>query len=396
MQRMNTWNRSMGLGGIAILLACGGASQTSGPGVAPAAASVPRDNPFVGARFYVNPEYAAKVEATIAAAPTQAERLRKVEQFPTAIWLNSIATARGASRYLDEALALQKQGGPPVLTVFVVYNLPGRDCAAIASSGELPVGAGEAKYKSDFIDPIAAQFRSHASQPIAVILEPDSLGNVATNLGNAKCAAAEQAYRHSIAYAVRTLALPNVSIYLDAAHAGWLGWDGNRGKISRIFKDVLDEAGGAGLIRGFSTNVSNFNTLSDGDGKRMEPSDPCPDELTYVSKLAASLADVGITGKGFVIDTSRDGRGGIRAKWGVWCNAKGAGLGERPRAAPALGVDAYFWVKPPGESDGASDPSTPGYDAACSTPDSATGAPHAGAWFTSYFLQLVENANPAI
>lgn len=27
-----------------------------------------------------------------------------------------------------------------------------------------------------------------------------------------------------LAYAVATLQLPNVSIYIDAAHAGWLGW----------------------------------------------------------------------------------------------------------------------------------------------------------------------------
>lgn len=391
---MNQWNRSIGLGGAALLVACG-AAQTSATGTPPPHAT-PHDNPFTGARFYVNPQYAAKVESTIAAAPAQAERLRRVEAFPTAVWLDSIAKARGASRYLDEALALQKQGQEPVVSVFVLYDLPGRDCSATASSGELELGAGESRYKSDFIDPVAAQFRNHPSQRIVVLLEPDSLANVATNLNVAKCAAAEQAYRHSIAYAVRTLAMPNVTVYLDAAHAGWLGWDGNRAKISRIFKDVLDEAGGVGLVRGFATNVSNFNTLSDGDGKRMEASDPCPDELTYVGKLATSLAEAGITDKGFIIDTSRDGRGGIRAKWGVWCNAKGAGLGERPRASPAPGVDAYFWVKPPGESDGASEPSTPGYDAACGTPDSAPGAPHAGAWFTQYFLQLVQNANPEI
>ncbi len=169
------------------------------------------------------------------------------------------------------------------------------------------------------------------------MLEPDSqLANSSDeDLGVPKCGRPPtQAYRHSIAYAVRALAMPHVTVYLDAAHAGWLGWDGNRAKISRIFKDVLDEAGGVGLVRGFATNVSNFNTLSDGDGKRMEASDPCPDELTYVGKLATSLAEAGIPDKGFIIDTSRDGRGGIRAKWGVWCNAKGAGR----RAAPAVCV----------------------------------------------------------
>jgi cellulose 1,4-beta-cellobiosidase len=377
-------------------IACGGAMQASGPGGSPPAAGSPRDNPFTGAGFYINPEYVAEVEATVASTPADAARLRKVEAFPTAVWLDSVAKAHRASHYLDEALAQQKQAGQPVVTVFALYDMPGRDCSAVASAGELGLGAGEARYKSEFIDAIAAQFRDHPSQRIVAILEPDSLANLATNMNVPKCAAAEQAYKHSIAYAVKTLSMPHVSVYLDAAHAGWLGWDGNRTKIAHIFREVLDEAGGVDKIRGFSTNVSNFNTLNDGDGKRLEPSDPCPDELTYVEKLSASLAEAGITGKGFIVDTSRNGRGGVRAKWGVWCNVKGAGLGERPRASPVPGVDAYFWVKPPGESDGASESATPGYDAACATDGSASGAPHAGAWFTSYFLQLVQNANPAL
>ena len=79
-----------------------------------------------------------------------------------------------------------------------------------------------------------------------------------------------------------------------------------------------------------------------------------------------------------LIDTSRNGWGGTarptgaehvdrrrhlrqrqsridrRIHAGNWCNQTGAGLGERPKAAPAAGIDAYVWVKPPGESDGSS------------------------------------------
>ena len=46
--------------------------------------------------------------------------------------------------------------------------------------------------------------------------------------------------------------------------------------------------------------------------------------------------------------------GGIRHDWGYWCNNKGAGLGQRPTVDPKAGIDAYYWVKPPGESDGSS------------------------------------------
>jgi cellulose 1,4-beta-cellobiosidase len=192
--------------------------------------------------------------------------------------------------------------------------------------------------------------------------------------------------------------MPHVFLYLDAAHAGWLGWTGNRTKIANIFRDVLAQAGGPDKIRGFATNVSNFDTLRGGDIAHLEPSDPCPDELTYIEKLSASLAEVGIRDKGFIVDTSRNGRAGIKTKSGSWCNIKGAGLGERPRAAPSPGVDAYWWVKPPGDSDGSADTSAPGYDATCGpeSPDAAPGAPRAGQWFASYFLQLVENANPPL
>src|SRR5580692_10045244 len=145
MPPMIPWSRTMGLAGAALTLACGGAPRAPAAG-SPASVAI-RDNPFAGARFYVNPEYVAKIESTVASAPAQAERLRRVEAFPTAIWLDSAAKARRASHYLDEAMAQEKQSAQPVVTVFVLYDLPGRDCAATASGGELSIGAGESRYK---------------------------------------------------------------------------------------------------------------------------------------------------------------------------------------------------------------------------------------------------------
>jgi cellulose 1,4-beta-cellobiosidase len=356
-------------------------------------------NPFVGAHFYVDPAYSAKVESSIKESPGDAALLKKVKAFSTAVWLDSIKAVGSVPKTLDDALAQEKKEKQPVVTVFAVYDLPERDCAAAASNGELTIASGgEKRYKKDFIDKIAAAFKAHPKQRIVAILEPDSLPNIATNLNLPKCAAAEQAYRHSVAYAVKTLAMPNVSLYLDAAHAGWLGWVKNREKIAKIFSEVLAEAGGPDKIRGFATNVSNYDTLTPGDLAKLEPSDPCTDELTYVKILDASLTEAGITAKGFIIDTSRNGRAGIRTKAGSWCNVKGAGLGERPQAAPAPLVDAYFWVKPPGDADGSSDPAKPGFDENCGpkAPDSEQGAPRAGGWFGTYFIELAKNANPPL
>ncbi|HMA94226.1 MAG TPA: glycoside hydrolase family 6 protein, partial [Polyangiaceae bacterium] len=251
------------------------------------------------------------------------------------------------------------------------------------------------KYKSEFIDKIAAQFAAHPKLRIVAIVEPDSLANLATNLNVPKCAASEQAYRESIAYAVSKLSQPQVSIYLDAAHAGWLGWEGNRQKIAKIFKDVLTRAGGQEKIRGFATNVSNYNTISGGDGKKLGAANPCPDEGTYITKLSAALNAEGIVGKKFIIDTARNGRV-VRKTWGSWCNVVGAGIGPRPQAAPMPLVDAYFWVKPPGESDGTSDPKASRFDAGCASPDSMPNAPEAGQWFGAHFLEMAKNADPSL
>ncbi|MCX7682343.1 MAG: glycoside hydrolase family 6 protein, partial [Anaerolineae bacterium] len=98
---------------------------------------------------------------------------------------------------------------------------------------------------------------------------------------------------------------------------------------------------------------------------------------------------------------------------GNWCNQAG-GIGERPQAAPAPGIDAFVWVKPPGESDGISqsgvtDPCDPNkkfdvmcdpnaqsrYNSAYST-GAMAGAPHAGQWFQAQFQMLLQNAYPPL
>ena len=386
------------LSGCVVLSACGGASRGSRGAGSGNSTGPEKSNPFENVNYYINPDYVQKAEAAAAkATPADASLIRKIEAYPTAIWLDSIAKAASVSRYLDDAQQQQAKSGKPTLTVFVVYDLPNRDCSAKSSAGELKVEEnGEHRYKTEFIDLIGTQFQAHPNQPIVAILEPDSLANLATNLGVPKCAASQDAYMKSVAYAVSRLSLPNVSLYLDAAHAGWLGWDGNRSRIVNIFKQVLLMAGGYNKIRGFATNVSNFNTLTGHDGKKLEPSDPCPDEITYVHKLGDTLNRHGIKHKRFIIDTSRNGKGGLRRKWGSWCNVKGAGLGERPGVTEESVVDAYFWVKPPGESDGVSDPTQPRFDPNCQSGDSAKGAPQAGEWFDAYFLELVRNARPPL
>lgn len=357
--------------------------------------SAPHDlNPFEGAQFYINPDYQKKLAATARAVPDHAQAIEKVKRQPTALWLVQRDSLQDLPRWLDDAAKQQRAIKKPVVQVFLIYNLPNRDCSAKSSAGELTVESGGEKRYREFIDQIAELFKARPKQRIVAIVEPDSLPNIATNLNLPVCAKSQNIYRNSVAYAISKLSLPNVHVYLDAAHAGWLGWDANRTQIAKIFKEVLIAAGGADRIRGFATNVSNYTAIEGEASKQLEPSNPAPNELIYVQKLNASLEAVGIHGKRFIIDTSRNGRDGVRTAWGNWCNVKGAGIGERPRANPAPLVDAYFWVKPPGESDGASDKSAARFDENCVSPDAAPDAPEAGLWFQSYFLELVKNAHP--
>ena len=380
--------------GLFLILAasCAGSSGQSGA-VAPGSTK----NPFKDVNYFLNPEFVANVEATAKRHPELAEQIKKVAQYPSAGWLDSIAAVKNLKVWLDEAKKQQDASGKPTMTMVVVYDLPNRDCSAAASAGELKVKEnGLFRYKTEYIDAITAEFKAHASQPIAVVLEPDSLGNLATNMAIPACQEARPAYKEGVVYAIKSFALPNVSVYLDAAHSGWLGWDDNRMKIGKIFKQVLSEAGGPGMIRGFATNTSNYTHLSNRDGAVLEPTNPCPNELTYVKTLRKTLEMHGFKNHSFIIDTARNGKGNIRHAWGNWCNIKGAGLGERPRAEPEPDIDAYFWLKPPGESDGTSDKNAPRFDPMCAGQDAAPNAPQAGQWFESYFLDLVRNANPPL
>ena len=126
-------------------------------------------------------------------------------------------------------------------------------------------------------------------------------------------------------------------------------------------------------------------------------------EIVYVQTLAKHARAVCPKFEPhFVIDTSRNGNADARDADACdsWCNLRAAGLGVAPTTATALGiVDAYFWVKTPGESDGCSATLADGkpcarYDGSCGLKSSLTPAPEAGVWFPAAFLSLAANGVP--
>ena len=73
--------------------------------------------------------------------------------------------------YLADIKAKNAAGAsPPIMGAFVVYDLPNRDCAALASNGELQVADdGLNKYKK-YIDSIAAIIKKYPEVPISLVI----------------------------------------------------------------------------------------------------------------------------------------------------------------------------------------------------------------------------------
>lgn len=407
------------------------------------------DNPFRDVSFYVNPDWAANAVSEPGG--------EYVADQNTAVWMDridAITAGRGLRGHLDEALA---QGAGMFLVV--IYNLPGRDCAAGASVGELTLSEkGFARYKDEFIAPIIDIMADpkYRSINIAAVVEVDSLPNLVTNLSVPTCAEANGpgGYRDAIRHTLNQLAtVPNAYAYLDIAHSAWLGWDENFNGAIELYDDVISSTDkGWDSVAGFASNTSNFIPA-------VEPFLPDPnlnlgglpirsssyfqwnthlEEKSFVQAWREAMISRGAPATiGMLIDTGRNGWGGPdrpttvstsddidtyvnasridrRGHRGNWCN-QASGLGYKPWADPFIGIDAFVWVKPPGESDGVSDvnfaidPNNPekGFDPMCdpngmSVFDPAVGtgalpnAPHAGSWFPSQFRALLENAYPPI
>lgn len=73
--------------------------------------------------------------------------------------------------YLTNIEALNAAGAsPPVIGTFVVYDLPDRDCAALASNGEYSIAnGGEAKYKA-YIDSIKTILVKHSKTKVVLVI----------------------------------------------------------------------------------------------------------------------------------------------------------------------------------------------------------------------------------
>ncbi|KAI0064711.1 glycoside hydrolase family 6 protein [Artomyces pyxidatus] len=355
-------------------------------------------NPFTGYSIFLSPFYAAEVAAAAGniTDSTLAAKAASVAQIPTFTWFDQVAKVPTLGTYLASASALGKSSGTKQLVQIVVYDLPDRDCAAAASNGEFSIANnGQANY-FNYIDQLVAQIKQYPDVRVVAVIEPDSLANLVTNLNVAKCANAQTTYLACVNYAIEQLSTVGVYMYLDAGHAGWLGWSSNLSPAAQLFSTVYKNAGSSSFVRGLATNVANYNSLTTNSPDPITQGDACYDEQLYINALAPLLKQQGFNAQ-FIVDQGRSGVQNIRQQWGDWCNVKGAGFGTRPttNTGSAL-IDSIVWVKPGGECDGTSNQSSPRYDYHCGQSDAAQPAPEAGTWFQAYFQTLVSNANPPL
>ncbi|AOS63104.1 glycoside hydrolase family 6 protein [Actinoalloteichus hymeniacidonis] len=293
-----------GIATIAVLVAAIG-----GAVVAPtASADAPLDD-----TFYVNPE--TNAARWVAANPDDSraaligERIATVAQPQWFTQHNPDEVAAQVDAYVGAAA---DAAGIPIM---VVYNIPNRDCSNHSGGG----APDHDSYRT-WVDQVAAGL---ADRPATIVLEPDVL-----SLMDSCMSEAEQAQvSDSIAYAVSALTAGSAQadVYLDAGHSGWHPPQETAARLVR--------AGIADGAAGIATNVSNYRWTDD--------------ETNYAK---AVLDATGVPGLGAVIDTSRNGNGPAGDEW---CDPAGRAIGTPSTSATGdAAIDAYLWIKLPGEADG--------------------------------------------
>ena len=336
---------------------------------------------------------------------------------------------------------------------FVLYNIPGRDCGSYSAGG-----AQDTPTYETWISAIATAI---GDQKAVLVVEPDALANLPSDCGYPSTVNSAQltANRYTqINYAVTTLeAKPQTLVYLDAGNSAWHA-------VGDMATRLV--AGGIFNAQGFFSNVSNFR-LSDYEthfdtwisqclafgtnpadgGWRLGNYDYCASQYyspdgsvdpnniatwTYSDQWYTANLGTAVPTTHFIVDTSRNGQGPINMSVyaappynqpasviqtlnnGSYCNPPGRGLGTPSTASTSVPLlDAYLWIKTPGQSDGACDAAggARAWDYAAYTlrgwptdpnaqslfdPLWALDDPAAGAWFPQEALTLAKQANPPL
>ncbi|MFI1102509.1 glycoside hydrolase family 6 protein [Streptomyces melanogenes] len=287
--------------------------------------------------FWVNPDGNASRQAAKyrkSGDDAKAALIGKIAAQPVGEWIGPENPESEAKGFTEAAAKADRTA------LLVLYNIPHRDCGQFSKGG---AADGDA-YRA-WVDKVAAGIGDRGA---TVVLEPDAVLHLVD--GCTPQQFAEERYDLLKKAVERLKRQPGVKVYVDAGNAGWQRPDALDEPLRRAGVEAAD---------GFAVNVSNFQTTAA--------------SRDFGHQLSAKLS-----GKHFVIDTSRNGNGPYTGgdPKETWCNPPGRALGDRPTTRTGDGlVDAYVWVKRPGESDG-----------------DCKGGPGAGEWWAEYALSLAANS----
>ncbi len=333
----------LGVGGFSAVglgaLACGRARGPESPtaaGTSVGAQPAASGNPFAGIKVYRAPySNAENAQKRIEKDnPAEAALIAKIAAQPQANWYGGWS-ADIKTVVHNYANAAERAGE---LAFMVAYNVPNRDCGQYSAGGARDSGA--------YLEWITAFAAGIAERRAVVVLEPDAVPLLK------QCLSVEDQGKRLelIRQAVGVLeAQPGVSVYIDAGNSNWIPAPE---LAERLKLAGIDQA------RGFALNTSNYRA---------------DDELIkYGKDLIRAL---GIETH-FIIDSSRNGNGPAPPAEEDWCNPVGRALGRPPTADTGeSALDAFQWIKRPGESDG-----------------ECKAGPPAGQWFQERAVELARNA----
>ncbi len=291
-------------------------------------------NPLKGMKLWVDPETNAALRANALekTQPDIAKLFReKIAKYPQALWLGEW----NSNVYRKVKWTVDQASQNDEVPIFIAYNVPGRDCGQHSAGG---LKSKEAYQR--WIRKIAAGIGDRAA---VIVLEPDALGLLEKENCLTKAQQEERVFLlHDAIKVLRQN--PKTIVYLDGGHSRWHPVE----EHARLLKMA-----GVEDANGFALNTSNYRGM---------------DELLPFGKKLSEL----LGGAHYVIDTSRNGAG----PYGVeWCNPPGRKLGVPPtlETDDPEHIDAYLWLKRPGESDGA-----------------CNGAPAAGAFWDKQAIELAQ------
>ena len=255
-------------------------------------------------------------------------QIKEITREPTSFWygVGPKRTIRKTKKSIQRLL----KRADPYLPILVVYSIPYRDLGHHSKGG-----AGSDKEYLEFIREFCDALGDRS--PI-VIYEPDCIPHME------EMGVVDGLKRLSlIKKSVEMLSRTNSLVYLDIGHPTWLSVPK---AVSYLRMCDIHK------VRGFSINTSNYYATT-----------TCYKYGKTISKR--------LDGKHFVIDTSRNGRGASKEHF----NPYGRSIGEFPttQTCDEL-VDAYLWIKIPGESDG-----------------KVNGGPKAGRFSHNLALDLIHN-----